>query len=334
MIRDVDRLLTRLRSIHAAIRNRLVTACEQEDIEELSTIMSEDASDTYFVINGITEEVVLRQIEQLAQERSFILIMEGVNETGDDGIAFPLNIDPYDAELRIIINPIDGRHGLVYQKRSAWILTGVAPNKGPATNITDIELALQTEIPLVKQHLSDSLWAIAGNGIQGERYNRVTGERRSLLARPSQAKTIAQGYGSIARFFPGNRTQMASIEDALYEEILGASLQGKVQAFEDQYISTGGQLYELMMGHNRWLADLRTQAVVWQNAGLCCHPYDLCTELIAREAGVIVTNEYGQRLHSPLDDTTNLSWMGYANPTIQQQVAPVLDAILRQRFLL
>ena len=52
----------------------------------------------------------------------------------------------------------------MYQKRSAWILTAVAPNRGAGTSLRDIELAVQTEIPLVKQHLSDQLWALRGGG--------------------------------------------------------------------------------------------------------------------------------------------------------------------------
>ncbi|HEX7315646.1 MAG TPA: galactokinase family protein [Pyrinomonadaceae bacterium] len=32
---------------------------------------------------------------------------------------------------------------------------------------------------------------------------------------------------------------------------------------------------------------------------ICCHPYDVCTELIAREAGVVVTDERGKRLRAP-----------------------------------
>lgn len=30
----------------------------------------------------------------------------------------------------------------MYQKRSAWILTGVAPNRGPETDLSDIEPAI------------------------------------------------------------------------------------------------------------------------------------------------------------------------------------------------
>jgi fructose-1,6-bisphosphatase/inositol monophosphatase family enzyme len=63
---------------------------------------------------------------------------------------------------------------------------------------------------------------------------------------------------------------------------------------------------------------------------LCCHPYDVCTELIAREAGVIVTDERGQPLDAPLDIRANVSWIGYANETIRQKVEPVLLRLLAE----
>ena len=61
----------------------------------------------------------------------------------------------------------------------------------------------------------------------------------------------------------------------------------------DQYISAGGQLYELTAGHDRFIADLRPLLEsVYAARGLppviAAHPYDLCTLLVAREAGVIV----------------------------------------------
>jgi hypothetical protein len=62
--------------------------------------------------------------------------------------------------------------------------------------------------------------------------------------------------------------------------------------------------------------------------GLCCHPYDLCTELIARQAGVIVADARGSRLDAPLDVSTEVAWVGYANQAIFEQVAPVLSELL------
>lgn len=337
MIHDHSELLVRIREIHAAIRDAVVSACEQTAIERLAAPVAEEGGDTIFAIDRISENVLLEHFGVLAEAWPCVLIAEGLGATGT--VVLPAGADPAGAALRIIIDPIDGTRGLMYQKRPAWILTGVAPNRGPSTSLADIELAVMTEIPLIKQHLCDSLWASAGQGVGGERLNRLTGERQPLMPRPSQEPSIAQGYGGLASFFPGMRSVLGAIDDAVVEQTLGPLQPGKALAFEDQYISTGGQLYELLMGHDRWIADLRPLVEPLlrrrgQALGLCCHPYDLCTELIAREAGVIVTGFHGDPLAAPLDVSTDVAWIGYANPMIRDQVASVLPAIVREHGLL
>ena len=64
---------------------------------------------------------------------------------------------------------------------------------------------------------------------------------------------------------------------------------------------------------------------------LCCHPYDLCTELIARECGVVVTDERGLPLDAPLNVEADVSWVGYANAGLRDRVEPVLQAALKSR---
>ncbi len=337
MIQQAEQLLAQLRSIHEAIRERVVASCEQQAIDQLASVVAQQGGDTIFAIDRVSEETLLAEFERIGRERSFVLIAEGLGEDGR--MVFPRGSSAEQAELRIIVDPIDGTRGIMYQKRAAWILTGVAPNRGESTALHDIELALQTEIPLVKQHLSDSFWTIAGQGVHGERYNRLSGERTPLQPQPSRQKTIAYGYGGIARFFAGGREELAAIEEEVVERILGPGEAGKARTFEDQYISSGGQLYELLMGHDRWIADLRPLVDRYlhsrgQALGLLCHPYDLCTELIAREAGVIVTDQYGQALNAPLDVETGIAWEGYANHDIYAQVAPVLQEVLHQRGLL
>jgi len=337
MIHHAKELLTQLRAIHEAIRDKVVASCEQQAVEQLSAIVGVQAGDTIFALDRVSEEVLIEQFAVLGRDRSFILIAEGL---GEDGLmTFPAGTDPDKAELRIIIDPIDGTRGIMYQKRAAWILTGVAPNLGPATGLDAIELAIQSEIPLVKQDLCDSLWAIRGQEVGGERMNRHTGERVPLKPRPSRADTIAYGFGGIARFFPGGREVLAAIDDAVVEKILGKNEPGKARAFEDQYLASGGQLYELLMGHDRWIADFRPLIdaqlrLRGEELSLCGHPYDLCTELIAREAGIIITDEAGKPLSAPLDVTTNMTWIGYANQQIHDQVAPVLLAILQEKGLI
>ena len=65
-----------------------------------------------------------------------------------------------------------------------------------------------------------------------------------------------------------------------------------------------------------------------QPEGLCCHPYDCATLLIAEEAGAIITDEYGRPLDGPLDTTTGLSWVGYANPALRRRIEPLVQGFL------
>ena len=78
------------------------------------------------------------------------------------------------------------------------------------------------------------------------------------------------------------------------------------------------------------MADLRP-VVLTAARGLCCHPYDVCTELIARELGVLVTDPWGQPLRARLDLETDVAWVGYANEAIRRQMEPRLrEALLRR----
>jgi hypothetical protein len=339
-VRDADRLLARIRGIHEAIRDRVVASCETRPGDELAAVVGDEAGDTLFAIDRVSEEVLLAEFEALARDWPLLLVAEGLGRDGRR--VLPEGTPPDDVEIVVLVDPIDGTRGLMYQKRSAWVLTGVAAFRPPgarrAATLADIELAVQTEIPLVKQHLCDVLWAVASGGAHAERFNRLTGERRPLPLGPSRAQTIDQGYGGLSRFFPGARAELAAIDDAVVRRVLGPSQQGRARAFEDQYISSGGQLYELMVGHDRWIADLRPLVEPVLRArgealGLCAHPYDLSTELIAREAGVIVTDGAGGRLSAPLDVFSELAWIGYANEAIRAQVEPALREALRAQGL-
>ena len=140
----------------------------------------------------------------------------------------------------------------------------------------------------------------------------------------------------IARFFPGARDELAAIDEEIVRGALGPVEPGKAHCFEDQYLSSGGQLYELMMGHDRFVADLRPLIETLLNRrglalGICCHPYDMCTELIAREAGVIVTDERGDPLRAPLQVEPDIAWAGYANDAIRREIEPLLREALRKR---
>lgn len=335
-MKEIHQLFDPIKRLHETIRRRVVETCENSSLNQLSEIVADDEGDTIFAVDRVSEEILIEFFErEIAAKVPIVLIAEGL-ENGK--IVLPRETDEKDAVWRIVVDPIDGTRGLMYQKRSAWILTGVAPNRGAETNLSDIEFAIQTEIPLVKQHLSDTIWAFRGEGARAERFNRLTGETFELHLQPSKSPTIAQGFAMISRFFPGVRDILAEIDEEIVRGALGLPTLGKAQCFEDQYISTGGQLYELIAGHDRFVADLRPlmQSVMDERGldlSICCHPYDLCTELVAREAGVIITDENGKSPQYLLDNEIDVTWIGYANEQIRGQIEPLLQNSLKKRGL-
>ena len=336
-VANSESLLQPLKRLHETIRQTVVDACEHMSLESVAAIAREEEGDTIYAVDYLTEDLMIDFFSsEIASATPIVVIAEGLP---GGQLVLPRGTSEESAIWRIIVDPIDGTRGLMYQKRSAWILTGVAPNRGAGTNLSDIELAIQTEIPLIKQHLSDTVWACRGEGAHAERFNRLTKESTEITLQPSRAKTIAHGYAEIARFFPGAREELAAIDEEIVFAALGPVLAGKAHCFEDQYASSAGQLYELMSGHDRFVADLRPLMEKVLSArgavlGICSHPYDLCTELIAREAGVIVTDRAGERLRAPLNVETDVAWAGYANEQIRAQIEPLLQAALERRGLI
>lgn len=336
---EIEQLLPALRRLHDRIRARVLDATTSSSVEQLSQIVGNDvlgSGDLVFAIDRVSEaELVEFVTQEIAQHEPVVLVAEGL---AGGQVVLPVGANENECRWRLIVDPIDGTRPLMYQKRPAWILTGVAPNRGDETCLRDIQLAVQTEIPLLKQHLCDQLWAIRGQGTTAERFNLLTNERQPLALQPSSADTIQYGYAAISRFFPGMRDVLAAIEDQIICRVLGPQPPGGTLTYEDQYPSTGGQIHGLLSGADRFLADLRPlmqkgAAERGENMGHCCHPYDICTLLIAEELGVSVTNPCGEPLNAPLDVTTDVAWVGYANQSIRRQVEPKLLEVLSERGL-
>jgi hypothetical protein len=336
MTADARRLLPAILALHDSIRTSVVDAFASQRPGAMSDVAEDGVGDTIYAVDRVSEETLVAGLEIVAREEPLVLVAEGLPPTG---LVLPHGASEQDCRWRLLVDPIDGTRGLMYQKRPAWILTGVAPNRGPATRLRDIVLAVQTEIPLVKQHLCDQLWAVRGEGVESRRLDRISGRSEPLILRPSRAETTAHGFASVSRFFPGARDVLAAIDDEIATAVLGPPMEGKAACFEDQYISTGGQLYELMVGHDRYIADLRPllQGVLADRGlprPLCCHPYDLCTILIAEELGLPITSETGAPLDAPLDLEADVAWVGYANEVLRRGVEPALIEALRRRGLL
>jgi hypothetical protein len=308
------------------------------------------SGDTIYRIDERGEAALLEFCAAWAHSlgRPFTLIAEGLPDDGR--LTFPHGADPRDATFECIVDPIDGTRGLMYGKRSAWALAAVAPGAralGRPPTLADVVVAVQTELPTERARLADTLWAIAGQRAAGSTLDLATGAERPARLAPSRAPTLSHGFATIAKFFPGAKERAAWLEERLFAAVVGEHAGGAPLVFDDEYISSGGQLYELIVGHDRFIADLRpvlmdARGLPGDTPGrepgpqpmaarrLCARPYDLCTVLIAQEAGVVVTDAWGHPLDCPLDTSSDVSWAGYANPQLRALIEPVLHSLLRQ----
>ncbi|HZC78990.1 MAG TPA: inositol monophosphatase, partial [Ktedonobacterales bacterium] len=155
MIHNADVLLAQVRRLHDEIQGAVVAQAEWQSLAALAAVEQDTTEgDTIFAIDRVSEQrLVAFFAAEVAPARPLVLIAEGLPDTGSgEGVSvLPRGAREEDAEVRILMDPIDGTRPYMYQKRSAWILTGIAPNRGRETSLADIELAVQTEIPLVKQ---------------------------------------------------------------------------------------------------------------------------------------------------------------------------------------
>jgi fructose-1,6-bisphosphatase/inositol monophosphatase family enzyme len=307
-----DSLRPALLRIAEAVRDDVLAAGRERSVEDLASYDDSGSGDTAFAVDRVSEERLL----ELVQDLPVRLVAEGVP---------PQDVD---AEWTLLADPLDGTRPLAYQKRSAWVLLGAA--RGDHPTLADLELSVAVEVPTAKAGWADVLSAVRGGGTVGERVDLRTGERALLPVQPSRSAGIEQGYGSVARYFPGAREELAAIDDAIARRILGPARAGKAQSFEDQYC-TGGTMVEIAVGHDRWACDLRP--LLGDRAGICAHPYDLAGWLVAAEAGAHVVRPDGRPLDSPLDLTSDVAWAAYANDDVRAMVEPALHAVLAERGL-
>src|SRR5215510_14201991 len=163
---DYEEVLRRLVRVGERVRDHVLDELRLQSSESLSAIAFETAADKIYVIDRSVETVLLPAlVEHLQPAASFALICEGVND--EQPLAFPEGTPIDECQARLIIDPIDGTRPIMYNKRSAWWLAGLAPNRGEETSLLDIDLAVQIEIPTTRAALADLLWAVRGGGAYG-----------------------------------------------------------------------------------------------------------------------------------------------------------------------
>ncbi len=319
---DLNALAARLRGLQADIRAALRAHMRSQEQAVWSRTVRDDAGDTIFGIDAEVEEILIQHCQEWGKTQHFVLVAEGLQP---DGMQFGrpgLGGPPF----RLLADPIDGTRGLMFDKRSAWCLMGVAPDRGKNTRLADVEVAVMTELPTTRQSTSDTLWAIRGKGAHAERSDLGTGQLRPLALVPSQATTLRHGFASVSNFFQGGKEIISRLEEAILHRSLGGWNADKAEVYTDQYISSGGQMAEVTFGRDRFVLDVRplVHRKLGIQSSLCCRPYDIVTMSIAMEAGCVVCDPFGKPIDAPLDTTTNVAFACYANQKLAAHLIPIV----------
>ncbi len=340
MVESIDHNLIRdgLCEIGLTVCHHLHKALRTQSIQERTAVIAQTHEDTIYQIDHDVEGLILPLLEKYAHAMGgLVLLAEGIGD--EDRITLPRGMREEEAKVRILMDPIDGTRGIMYDKRSAFYLAGAAPNRMQDTTLGDIEVAVMVELPTSRSDLSDTLWAIRKQGVHRVIRNLQSGECRDDTIAPSQSKSILGGFAQISRFFPPGRELLMKIEEELVDRLCPQPTQGRALLFNEQYICTGGQLYEMLMGHDRLVCDLRSclykkRRREGQWVGMTCHPYDVSAHLIGEEAGLVITDEVGNPLDPPLKVHHDVDWIAYANEDIRKEVEPVLQDLLRKYGLI
>lgn len=330
-ISEPHRIKALLLELGDHVRQFVLDASRGSDTAELAAISRESVADTIYGIDRISEDAIAAWFaDHWPATIPVELVMEGIDP--QNPVTFPEKIPLDQTSAKIILDPIDGTRGIMYDKRAAWFLAGAASQRGTENRLSDIEVAVMVELPITKQWRADRFSAIRGHGAYSDSVNVLTGEILPHLIGPSAATDMWHGFGYISRFLPAGKELTAAVEQQLWDRLYSGTAKKEIILFEDQYISTGGQFCELLSGHDRMIADIRP--LVFRKLGirsaLRCHPYDVAAALVLQEAGIVLESPDGSPLDGPLDTTSPISWVGYANPRLADHIRPVLRTVLKE----
>src|SRR5215217_3322284 len=112
MLPHPDQILSRLRHLQRLIRDAVITSRHATDAAAVTRTSS---ADTIYGIDAAIEPVIESFCDDWSKTLPMVVIAEGLEP--ETGRTFPHGLPESDALVRIILDPIDGTRGLMYDKR-------------------------------------------------------------------------------------------------------------------------------------------------------------------------------------------------------------------------
>jgi fructose-1,6-bisphosphatase/inositol monophosphatase family enzyme len=315
--------------IRRGTRRALDAASENGDFGPLARAVRQGAGDVTYAIDELVEHALLEWLDETARVTPLSLLTEDSGwmhrGPGPNGVRELAGFDH--GGPRIALDPIDGTRNLMADLRSAWSVVSFAGPGPDEPRLEELTLGILSELPDSRAARYRVMWAEAAGGAQLE--TRELESDRLVRARPLRADESARvdhGYFPFFRYAPDQRPALARIEADFFERLReheGADLR---HVFDDQYISNAGQLVQLCNGVYRLIVDAR--GFLARRAGVATitsKPYDVAGAIfVARAAGCVLVAPNDAPLDFPLDVTTPVDFIGFANRASHARMAPHL----------
>ena len=309
---------------------RLVREAARSSDYALAEAVGEEGGDRIYAIDRGVEVTLDVEIVVWPDECfPLLLTAEGMGSDGRHRFGDP----DQPLRWRMLLDPIDGTRMLMYDKRPAWFLAAIAPDRGEDTSLSDAIASVLVELPVSKQTFADAFVATARSATEAYRF--AVSERDvpaiesgcPIPVGPTRRTDLSNGFLSVVACFPGTRRLAADLAERIAETT--GNITSTPELFDDQYISTGGQMVQLMTGRDRCVIDLRPLfnrilGRAEHDRFIETHPYDMAGLLAAQRSGAIFTDGLGRSVDAPFDVTTGVHWCGYANAGIRALVEPIV----------
>jgi fructose-1,6-bisphosphatase/inositol monophosphatase family enzyme len=327
----------RLAELAARIRRACRDAAERAPAQ-LDRPVGEGAGDVTFGLDEVAEAVLVEWLLERAREGPVSLLTEDAGwrhrgpAPGAPAGAEPVELAGFDhGGPRIAVDPVDGTRHLMHDMRSAWTSIALAGPGAGVPRFRELALGLVSELPDARAARYRCLCAVVGEGCEVEL--RDLASDRVLRAGALRADTddrVDHGYFPFFAFHPETRPEVGRLAADFFARLAAEEGAALEHCYDDQYICNVGQLVLLALGTYRLIVDPRAWLAARRGRTTqSSHPYDLAAAaLCAREAGCGVTAIDGAPLDFPLDTSTPVSFVGFANGATRARLAPHLARAL------
>src|SRR5688572_26563255 len=240
--------------------------------------------DVSFGLDVASEEAVAAWSEEIARREPFSLLTEerGWQHVGpatrSGGVR---ELETFDhGGPRIAIDPIDGTRNLMFGLRSAWTVVSFAGPGAATPRLGDVAHGLVSEIPAVPDARVARYEGGLGGGARSD----------GRMLRADEDTRVDHGYFPFFSYHPAMRPIVAGLAARFFERIERHENADLSHCYDDQYISSAGQLVHVMLGSYRMVVEARNLlARLYGRTTQVSKPYDMAGAIVvAREAGCVV----------------------------------------------